>query len=252
MSKKILSIDCDYFIDGNEQVIKEMFKTCDEEIPHVISNHYSFIKQIRKQPEVLNLKLNTDLINQVLSRVLKLNAAKTILYIADSHEHIKMILDDDLKENFFVHNIDYHHDFFYGDHKKNIIRWIDDHFSCANWAGYMDFKHRMPQYVWIHRNGSETSSFVNETARFSRTTDLSVLDDVDFDYVFICKSSAWVPPFLDDQIDKLINMLYFHFENAKFHPDDQLLNRVSSFGFNKKYYKNILDNYNKGKSEMGL
>ena len=110
----------------------------------------------------------------------------------ESHENIINYLPQN--EEYFITNIDQHHDIAYNEQDSNnkVIN-----ISCANWVKYCyDNDIRIKGYKWLN---SSTSQFpiVEKNMRF--VNDVQKVTDYNFkfekyDKIIICLSKPWVPP----------------------------------------------------------
>lgn len=139
---------------------------------------------------------------------------------SQSHDDIMYVMRDVWKLQdtpYRLYNIDHHHDTGYnsGDTLNyEIVKKQDP--SCANWVIHLqDICPHMEQYCWINNFNSvgiQDETIIDHLPNYMQSSDLSVLNYLNFDYVFLCSSPGWTPPkymplfqTLSFSLDRIIN-----------------------------------------------
>lgn len=118
-----------------------------------------------------------------------------LLVIAESHSDMYKVLE--LYENSWVINYDAHHDFAYNDFSD---------VACDNWA-YFGHKNKLiSQYdlvvpPWWRKKHGKVRYGIDKKIKFHH----ELISCTEVDALFICRSSAWTPPWWDDEWLKFIN-----------------------------------------------
>lgn len=239
--KNILSIDFDKFLTKEVK-----WKT---EQQNKVKNHFNWLKDYAKNNEYLDIDVKHQEIIDVLKTLLKLPQNTTVL-IADTHANIvpmfrsitKDFYEKDVTYN--IYNVDHHHDIFY----TNIAGTEERDFHCANWVSYLHNHDKLNNYTWICNEDSKQYKGKLKLDSFNVTSDLSTISDLDFDAVFVCVSSSWIPLHLYQEFTNFIGVLNIHFTPTM--TDEITLNPMcNSSNFEKKSIERILDLYSKVKAE---
>lgn len=140
------------------------------------------------------------------------------LYMCDTHAEIGECVRAWVPtgSTFNICNVDHHHDWGYGDYDQGWER-LTEGCGCGNWAAYLKriYGDKFLSYVWVHNSNSDVGIFdyVQEQLPVYRhfTTDISEINNLQFDKVFICCSSPWIPTDckylfigMTDLLDKII------------------------------------------------
>jgi hypothetical protein len=118
-----------------------------------------------------------------------------LLIIADSHSDIQIILQ---MGGWKVWNFDAHHDIRYGKREKN------PKYRCDNWVDVGRRKKKIDEYNLIYPKWRKKDK---ETIpeKFPVNVFYGIPDDLpEFNAVFICRSSAWIPTWWDARWIKFI------------------------------------------------
>ena len=138
--------------------------------------------------------------------------------IEDSHEQIvDHIKKWNINQPFAIYNIDHHHDCGYdNDRNTNSITGFFENIHCSNWVTSLRYTNtRFIDYNWIcNKNSDMTLQDIAESyiPNFKKTIHINSLDNVKFDYIFICKSYCWVPPRTRKLLDSFIFALKQFYE----------------------------------------
>lgn len=209
----ILSIDFDYF-----QVVDEatMYKYYPDgsDLGTSISNMVWTSRYANEENEQALKAVKVDKVAcGRVNSVIKANADNCRMnMIANSHVHmIQMINKLAVKDAVInVYNLDMHHDMFDSeivDGKLTTSRELD----CGNWATYAKMQHNA-NIIWI-KNPASDDAFPS-TLPDKQSTDLSIIENVDFDGIFLCRSDSWLPPHLDNYFDKMKTLIRNTFDST--------------------------------------
>lgn len=204
---KVLSIDWDFFIDADEKTRSEMFPDGgNENLPQFIMD-FIWSNRYASNPALENISVDQCALDRIKNIVDDLNIGH--LWIVDSHKHIYDAIAQLHRpgQEIDIVNIDFHHDCY--DHNEDKV-------DCGNWVlqvlqnGFN--KVGDGQYLWVYRPGTEDpAEGIGYTGTFNDQCGCNYLDRLqpseskvcwdweDVDLLFICRSSMWSPPHLDDQ-----------------------------------------------------
>lgn len=203
----VLSIDWDYFIgcdcltrmmkfpDGGNENLSPWLQT------FVWNSRYSDLRRSTKGAESLSSIPVFDPAYKDMCKFLRSSHRKRT-YATESHTMIYALVEDLFRkyDEVEVWNIDFHHDMFGGlDTKQNL--------NCGNWVSALHKKYgKKFIYHWVHRDDEESQKWfdLNKAEWYDRRA-LEDVFQVQFPYVFICRSNMWSPPHLDKKFDWLCN-----------------------------------------------
>ena len=193
----ILSIDLDWIMEPSIQI----YNSLSHEGEPIESN---FLSKLDK-----GTILNADL--KKYEQISDLLFTKTghlkdyDIKIANSHADLpREISYWRLDKAFTIYNVDHHHDCGYLNEEQSVTDAL--HLtSCGNWVPrVLRLNPNFTKYIWISNKNSDDhirADLEPHLPQYEYTTDISVLQDIHFDKVFICKSYAWIPleyrPMLD-------------------------------------------------------
>lgn len=191
---RVLSIDWDYFMDASYSERMMLFPDGgNEELPEVVQ---SIIWGGRYgDPRLAKIGVVKSAVAKTKEIIKRGETGDTFYMIVDSHKHIYDFvcrIAGENSENIEVYNIDFHHDL-YG-------KITDEKLNCGNWIYQLMKRFRgLIEFKWIARKDSEEMKF----PRFKTVVeDLSVLNGMKFEIIFICRSGMWSPPHLDGEFKK--------------------------------------------------
>ena len=134
----------------------------------------------------------------------------TKVMICNSHKNIYKFIKDVYYENGYIYNgvdiynVDMHHDLFNNNSKVD----------CGNWVSHILKEIKGSSITWI-ANPVSKEAYGFDDSRFSMISeDLSDLDDIDFDVIFLCRSDIWSPPHLDSYFVDLSYDILSTYENV--------------------------------------
>ena len=130
------------------------------------------------------------------------------IYFGKEHDSILTFLcqDKDKADMVYnVYNIDHHHDIYYNTtQKQNVNRF--GYAGMSDWVWYLYTYGKLNKYYWINNERSKWGMVnkddlkLNAFLNFKKyMNDPSPLENIKFDYLYICKSENYVPP------------VYYHF-----------------------------------------
>ena len=203
MSKlNILSIDFDYFQIVDEHTMVNHYPDghdFNSELSSMVwSTHYAWESS---EKELMKVKVDKTKIGKIKT-ILKFGRDACMMnMITNSHVHINQLLEmlKDRADGFNIYNLDMHHDMFDTEIENGEIV-CKGKLSCGNWASYAK-KNFNSKIIWIKNLLSDTLFPLDLPDE--QTLDISILDGVKFDAVFLCRSDIWLPPHLDAHFNRL-------------------------------------------------
>ena len=107
-----------------------------------------------------------------------------------------------------IYNIDHHHDCGYT--VETLEELYNQGLGCGNWVPYCK---NLNEYIWINNRNSDLQ-IIDEVFqnfhKFTRTSDLHLIDYIPFDYMFVCLSPGWIP----SKLFPLYDVLKFNIETV--------------------------------------
>lgn len=210
---QVLSVDYDLFqivsADTIEKHYPDGIDLTDELSKVVWMSHYSEPDGLEN---LLNVKINKHLLSELYGLLSgSLYYKLSDVMICNSHKHIYPFIREHYDHGDFekvsIDHLDMHHDMFNG----------NDALDCGNWLGHI--KKEIPTRInWGTNPISRKVYGLTEPEFDSIRTDFSNLTDRVWDIVFLCKSSSWVPPHLDEYFCDLAKFLVLHGGNVKYEP----------------------------------
>lgn len=195
--KKVLSIDMDYIMGSciqlyNDCVGSEQFEN---------ANFWEKMNQLRDIDKFLEYDRDKYIfVIDLFSRQL-VYLDKDDIFFGKEHDSILEFLCGDPKkkdEIFDIYNVDHHHDLYYNPTQKSEVDRFD--FAClADWVYYLGKNDKIHKYYWA-RNEKSDCFRPEEEVNLAFPTDFDTyferperLREIDFDYVFVCKSAEYFP-----------------------------------------------------------
>lgn len=204
--KRILSVDWDYFIKataaerfmlfpdgGNEDISRDLQL-------FIWNSRYAFSPQIQDigvlEEDLKDLYYILDKFGEKY-RYSEVSAPQREVLITISHKwaHDFVVNRTKPKETFEVYNVDFHHDMYH-------FKLPYEEVNCGNWVNKLLEVRPNMQYFWVKREDSDLDSIGGEKVSCQYRT-MQEIKDLDFDYIFICRSDCWSPPHLDKRFDNL-------------------------------------------------
>ena len=194
--KKVLSIDMDYIMGPSIQ----LYNDCAGNDEFRQGKFWEKVNQLRGLDEFL--KYDEKSLLYVMELFAKNAAAlkPENIFFASEHDMIlEFLCADEAKKDFRfdIYNVDHHHDIYYNPQQKSEVDRFD--FAClANWVYYLGKNHKIEKYHWISNNLSQPFD-KNELHNLIFPVDFDTakkrknLFDIDFDYVFVCRSAEYFP-----------------------------------------------------------
>lgn len=203
--KRILSIDWDYFINATAIQRGMLFPDGGNENISYALQDFIWDSRYSGSPELKDIGILQDdyftahhILYQFMRRC-TLNMANSYreMLVTVSHKWIYDFIMQRTKgkEQFEVYNVDFHHDMYN-------LQSSDEEVNCGNWVNRLLEKRPNMKYFWIKREDSETEVLGGKKVpcKFKKLKDI---EDLPFDYVFICRSDCWSPPHLDNHFERL-------------------------------------------------
>ncbi len=225
--KNVLSIDWDYLIDVSFEDRLLYFPDGNDYKMFLNNMIWSSMYASSNGSKINDMGIMVGEYGYLKKLLSKVNS-KVPMGVDDSHMMIVPFLENVLgNDKINIYNIDFHGDVF-SDAKS-----IGD-VNCGNWLSYLVSKGMVKKSVWVRSKDSDIGD--SESKIDVITEDIKVLDKVKFDAIFICKSSGWSPPHLDDYFIRLVLPLIFKSKKVLSGSMDDIL---------RDRYKDILPNISK-------
>lgn len=193
----ILSIDFDYFINASSQERDRYFPKGSDETPYY-KLESMWEERYLRYPELKKVGV-IDEFYFLKKFLLEMTIARENFIRADNHKYIKNIIDS-LPRNIrlMIVNIDFHHDYYH-------YYKAGDNCNCGNWLRRLIEERPDTKVKWIRREDSQILSLDGEFP-FEHTKDIRAIQNISFDYVFLCRSPEWSPPHLNNKFEELASI----------------------------------------------
>lgn len=232
----VLSLDWDYFVNASEYERMSLFPDGGNEnlsntIRDVVwSSHYY-------DDTITKIKTDSKAIRLVKKILRKPDTGHFGFQIMDSHRYahdfILEIVEEYGYDSLNLVNVDYHHDVYSN----------GDEVDCGNWLEKIikRFDDSDSKFTWVARNDSDMNmgqSLDECHNHLECTFDLSIIEEYDWDIVFICRSAMWSPPHLDRNFKDAFKWIIQ--EKPTSYQSDIFKNRYSNVLKMAQYYKDNL------------
>lgn len=185
MNTKILSIDWDYFYPDSTNYDWGANEERDIYLNFLWNLRVGNVNLITQVPAM------KEYIPRVPKDFWRIVSNNPSLFVTESHADINEII----KMNSIVTNLDAHHDFGYD---------VKEKLDCGNWAKIATDDSRIKEYHLVYpawrKENSECDNFKDIIGITSISYELPVKQD--YDIIFICRSGCWTPPWHDDKFFK--------------------------------------------------
>lgn len=197
--KRFLSVDWDFFIDATADQRYSLFPDGgNENLPsslrdYIWDTHYAY-------EELMSIKVSGEY--ESFLKICK--EFKGVCSIADSHKYAYDFIMENTTpdEEFEVYNIDFHHDLY------NYVTSNLEKVNCGNWGTVLRQERPHMKYLWVKREDSDTSDVSVDSMSFSQFSQLFPgRINKYFDFLYLCRSSVWSPPHLDDKFVRAVKIL---------------------------------------------
>lgn len=199
----VLSIDMDIIMEPCINLYNDLV------VMGNINKLWSRINELRDVDRHLSVNVdNIKIVFDIFVNKLMSLKDKTNVTFAENHDTVLNRLTDKEYGNckFNIFNIDHHHDINYSDEQKNDVDNFDYTTYC-NWVWYLDKYDLINEFYWIKNRNSELYRGPDMLAKMSIVDINNIhLQDVVFDYIFICRSQIWVPSRFNHYFEMLLNI----------------------------------------------
>lgn len=196
--KKVLSIDMDYIVWECIQLYNDRIGNIEGAEGERFWDKINEI--IDLQPFLKHDDKAFVMVLRLLCTQLRRLPAENFFFAKEHDMILNFLFDDPKKKGFMydVYNVDHHHDIYYHPRQKEEVDRFD--FTClADWVYYMGKNETIHKYYWAKTPTSipfpeeemQHLTFPTDFETYSK--DPQALFDIDFDYVFVCKSSEYFP-----------------------------------------------------------
>lgn len=214
---RVLSIDMDFFQNVDYHTLIECYPD-GHDYPSALSTivwqlHYS---NPYERPQLDKVTCPEHLLDALKSLLCKQKSDTPVL-ITQSHVFIYPLIESEMDrrecESLDIVNIDMHHDMFYDPANEFDVGGV----HCGNWAHHI--RKRIPTaFTWISNKVSSEAMNYDEIADLDEIkiieSDLTPIEDNQFDVIFLCRSDSWYPPHLDAKFDELVAVIKSKFEDV--------------------------------------
>lgn len=213
MNKKlnVLSLDWDFFINADMYTRCNLFPDCPNE------GYPDQLKEIiwlsRYQSlELEKIDVRKDCIKEIHALMCNAFFNPISVLVADSHKHcydfVCQVYDTIGFSGINLTNVDFHHDMYLNGQDVD----------CGNWLYklYRKYDDKI-DITWIHHPDSDTTFEHLDEGKIQLTTDIKKIHSYNWDIVFICRSSMWSPPHLDNDFVDLFKPMTLNY-NSSFEP----------------------------------
>lgn len=195
----ILSIDWNYFIDVDMITRCMLFPDYpNEDYPKELEEAIWSMKY--QDDALLQIDVNKNAVEKVQAMISNPYFSPTYMVVTDSHRYcydfVKTIYDESQFDGINLMNVDFYHDMYL--HGFTL--------DCSNWLYRL--RNTLPDinHIWVHHPSSDLD--VTLLGMLPKLCDnIKSIYEYDWDAVFICKSSMWSPPHLDDEFSDLFQKI---------------------------------------------
>lgn len=203
---RVLSVDWDYFFPD-----LTLYDWGHYEAPFMKEEIWAtrvMSRSIRTGAEALEEAVpDMSMVNGFWDRVMTDEAPKKV-FVYDSHLDLFEIIRDRINGPVHVTNFDQHHDLGYRNNN-------DRHVDCANWARIGILLGEIQSYRLVYPPWRKEYPEGEKRPIMGQLVGYEEPQPDPYDYVFVCRSSAWCPSWADDDF-----MQFVHGLTDKFWPDD--------------------------------
>lgn len=207
---RVLSIDFDFFQDTDAYTMVSNYPDgidANTFLSTLIwTSHYA--KRPKQNDSLLDdVTINEHLFNQIV-RVIRNQQDHSVPVLAcNSHVNIYHELESILSESIgdgegiCIDHIDFHHDF------ENGNETVD----CGNWVSKILELFPNAQVRWFARELGIDIYKIEPEKLTPFAFNLDAILDIQYDYIFLCRSDNWLPPHLDKWFDDLLEEIHSAF-----------------------------------------
>ena len=189
--KKVLSIDMDYIMEPCINLYNDLCGGEDDSF-----NIWARVQEARDIERHLSInEENLLTINNVFTKNI-LNIKKENILFAENHDAILNLLCEGIPESqkYDIWNIDHHHDIYYNDESKHHVEKFN-FTAMADWVWYLKSNNLLNNYTWVRNQNSAPFYDIGNGFVFQEVSshNISKIMNLEYDYLFICKSPHWFP-----------------------------------------------------------
>lgn len=215
---RVLSIDFDYFVDATIEERIELFPDGNDDLPpelntYVWVTHYAEEIYNPRMSRLKSIGVREAELNQLKECIADWGCQAGAIAIQESHKYIlgyiENLLNRTICDSVSILHIDHHTDCYD----------IGEELNCGNWLNCLD--REIVRYdggmevTWVRNKDSDTEYSGAIRHRITDTCgNFDIYEDTKQffrgeapDFIFLCKSSPWTPPHLDDYFDQLAKVL---------------------------------------------
>ena len=159
----------------------------------------------------INLNLFCTLTLWLLDQIKKMK--QTQIFFIKDHSSIYNIFEIQQIKQCDLYNIDFHHDLGYGSNP------FEEPLNCGNWVLKLLQKNKLKTYTWLNTQESAPSyhqiNFANCKYKQKNiiANDFKLIELENPDYLIICLSPEWVPPYYQNLFFLWMDLIAQHYGN---------------------------------------
>ena len=184
----VLSIDWDYFVDADAIERSKRFPDIPNEKYLPVLQDTIWTSRYAEDDSLLNIGVKP--VAYSVADALEEMEDIPLVVVCDSHKWAYTFTVQRLQETgnkqINLLNLDFHHDC------RGDIKELD----CGNWVSVLMSEYR-GKWRWVGWKDSYKTG-KPRNLKFLTGFDMSMIMDIQWDLVFICRSNMWSPPHLDD------------------------------------------------------
>lgn len=198
----VLSIDWDYFISASMDDRVKLFPDGSDDFGSSIQNMI-WATKYASSDALKDVKSDTTSLNKVIKYLQIVSSCVKEVMVVDSHKYAYDFILDYYKDSSYsgvnLVNVDFHHD----------VYTNGDKVDCGNWLSklFKSLEYTDSSYTWVSRKDSDISSIDESIKELSITNSLDIVQEYEWDLVFVCRSAMWSPPHLDKFFKKYFEWL---------------------------------------------
>ena len=213
---RVLSIDWDYLVNATAYQRATLFPDGGSENIPVGLQNVIWATRYADKKDLENIDIDYQSLDLIKKFIIS-HCSNAFTTVWDSHKNCfdEVLSSTSINQPIEIINIDFHHDMYVNDFLNEI--------DCGNWVNGLFEKdaYRLNQksdkYYWIHREDSQIDKIIENSPY---TTELTIdklenIEEFECDLLFICRSSVWSPPHLDDEFIKFYKWIQNNVTNVE-------------------------------------